>query len=366
MKQQSLLLVGYFSDDPTIYTYSSSFARALRSCGYRVTTFNTKQKLFNYDHRLLAMINNYRVNHVLKKTVAEQKPDILFLIKPDTITAQTIAWIKDRYHPTIIAFHPDNPFAFWNGNSNSNILSSLHLIDHFLCWSKMLIPAVQSAGCDNVHYFPFAFDEEIFFKEIAVMHADEEKYSSDVCFVGTWEPSREAWLSAIAQHMPTINLAIWGNQWKEKLSPTNMLHKHLRGPAIYGDDMIKAFRLSKIVLNFIRQQNMTSHNMRTCEVPASKAFLLTERTYEQAVLLFREDEDIACFATPEELIKKIAFYLPADKLRKQMVENAFALVQKFTITKQLSEIMSSITHEKRRCSYEKHHQHVRRNRACAP
>jgi len=345
-KKLSILLVGNISDNPKIYTYASSFARALLTCGYDVTTFNNKKKLLKsnnrYIQKLSHVINNYYSNYKLTKKVSCIKPDILFLIKPDSITPKAVSNIKKLYNPLIIAFHPDNPFAFWNGNANANFLRSLNTIDHVLCWSKMLMPALKSAGCKNIDYFPFAFDDEIFSQNLILSQQEQEEYISDVCFIGTWEPEREQWLTKIVEKIPTINLAIWGNNWHENLDHKSILHNYIKNNAIYTYDMIKAFRSSKIVLNFIRQQNMTSHNMRTFEVPASKAFILTQRTYEQAEFLFTEDENLACFETVDELIKKIAFYLSNDTLRKQMAEKAFAHVQQFSLVKQLDYFMNNI------------------------
>jgi len=347
--KKTIVLVGKINNNPDVYTYTQSFARALEACNYHVITFNNKKNIFRFNK-----LNNYYCNYELIKTINTIKPDILFLIKPDNITPKTLAYIKHKYNPIIIGFHPDNPFTFWNGNSHANILASLHIIDYFLCWSKMLIPALQSAGCHNVTYFPFGYDHEIFSpnKNLEIL----ETYTSDVCFVGTWEPEREQWLTHVIKNLPTIKLAIWGNRWQEQLAPTSILHKYIKGPALYAHNMIKVFQESKIVLNFIRQQNITSHNMRTFEVPASRAFILTQRTYEQSELLFQEDENIACFETVDELIKKIAFYLSNDTLRKQMAEKAFAHVQQFTLAKQLDYFMNktmqtrrSLKREEKRC-----------------
>ncbi len=127
--------------------------------------------------------------------------------------------------------------------------------------------------------------------------------------------------------------------WAENLSADSILKNKLRGKAIYGQEMIKAFRLCKIVLNFIRRQNETSHNMRTFEVPAAGAFLLTQRTQEQASFLFKEDENIACFGNIDELVKKIKFYLKLDSLRKVIAKKGFEMAQHFKMENVLQGFM---------------------------
>jgi len=256
---------------------------------------------------------------------------LVFFVKAENIYSRTIKKIKDKFKVLITNFYPDNPFVFWNGNSNSNVLNSLTFYDCFLIWSKMLLPALESSGCQKVYYFPFGYDQDLFLRKIELNNKDKEKYSSDICFIGTWEPVREKWLTQLCKKMPDLNLAIWGNMWDENLNKNSILRKAFRGNAIYGTQMRKAFKCSKIVLNFIRKQNMTSANMRTFEVPANRSFLLAERTYEQAELLFKEGESIECFNSIEELIKKVKFYLEDNNLRENIINNSFNKVQDFKL-----------------------------------
>lgn len=321
-----ILLVGAFSSNPAIYTYASSFFTTLKKLDHTVESFNYRKKHIPYFSKINSLITNKK----LLKKVLDYKPELVFFIKAENIFATTIQEIKKISQAKIINFYPDNPFALWNGNSNSQVLASLPLYDCFLSWSHMLTPALLSAGCKHVCYFPFAYDEDIF------LPIDTITYNVDVCFIGTWEPEREQWLAGLQKQLPDIKLAIWGNDWHKKCQSIS-LKKIVMGNAIYGPEMIKAFQSSKIVLNFIRKQNLSSHNMRTCEVPASKSFLLTQRTIEQAELLFKENEQIACFETVEELEEKILFYLDKknEEQRKIMIKNGHKQAQEFTITKQL-------------------------------
>ncbi len=185
----------------------------------------------------------------------------------------------------IINFYPDNPFAVWNGNSTQHVLASLPLYDHFLIWSQMLIPVLYTAGCKNVHYFPLAFEEELFDQNPETV---EPGYQSEVCFIGTWEPARERWLTELLERLPSLNLAIWGDLWSKNISQGNILHTKIRGQALYGEKMLAATRGAAIVLNFIREQNATAHNMRTFEVPASGAFTHTADARAGSAALHRK------------------------------------------------------------------------------
>lgn len=326
-----ILLVGAFSDNPAVYTYASSFNTALQKLGYHVTSFNYRNKIVPWP---LAIFNHIAINKALIKKATAIKPDLVFLVKAENITAATVTFIKKNVCSSIINFYPDNPFVLWNGNSNQQVLTSLPAYSCFLSWSRMLIAPLESAGCAHVCSFPFAYDEDIFSPTSHTPHLDENKYSADVCFVGTWEPMREQQLVDLMDRLPDIDLAIWGNDWQEKCQ-SGKLKKHIRGSAIYNKEMIQAFRASKIVLNFIRVQNMTSHNMRTFEVPASGAFLLTQHTYEQAEIFFKEGESIACFASPDDLADKVFLYLHNEDARRAIIQKGHQQAQNFTLTKQL-------------------------------
>lgn len=328
---KKVLVVGFFHSDPKVYTYSHSFYKSFKKLGYKTCFFNCKKTKSFFD--------SYSLNSSLLKAVAQFNPDLIFFVKSNNIFYKTIRKIKDLFGCHIVNFYPDNPFVFWNGNSNSNILKSLPLYDCFLIWSKMLMPILKTAGSKNLYYFPFGFDTDLFSKELTIDDVDKEKYESDVCFIGTWDEQREEWLTNICEQIPYLNLAIWGNLWQEKLSYNSILRTKLKGKAVYLNEMRKAFDCSKIVLNFIREQNSTSHNMRTLEVLANGSFLLTQRTFEQAIYLFKEGQHLDCFDSIEELKEKINFYLNNEDVRKSIAEEGKIESQKFELKILLEKFM---------------------------
>lgn len=343
MATKKLLLVGYFPDNPFIYAYATSFVPPLKNLGFEVTTFNYRQTVLPFNKcTLCSLYNKYYMNKQFINCVSALKPNVIFFIKAEQITAKTIHFVRKKYTPYLINFYPDSPFAFWNSNSNKDVMYSLQDYDCFLSWSLDLIPALYSAGCKKVNYFPFAFDETLFSKHIILNEEEKKLYNSDVCFIGTWEPERAWWLTELYTKLPHINLAIWGNEWEKNLPIHSPLKKILKGPAIYGISMRKAFTATKIVLNFIRQQNIQAHNMRTFEVPASNAFLLTQWTKDQAEKLFQAGTNIDCFKNIEELIQKVTFYLQHPEIRKKITQKGFETVQMFTLNNQLRTLFSSL------------------------
>ncbi len=328
-----ILVVGAFSSDPTHYTYATSFQRALIVLGHTVEIYNTRPTgIFAYvqHHHDTALV---RASHKFC-------PHVIFLIKAETIAAQTLRRIKQLISCAIINFYTDNPFTLWNNNSNAKVLERLPEIDCFLSWSKMLMSPLISAGCRHLCSFPFAYDETIFNNHGTLAAHEQEAYTADVCFVGSWEPEREHWLAQLHHQCPHVALAIWGNGWQEECRDLS-LKSCIRSAAIYHEKLIKVLRSSKIILNFIRTQNMTSHNMRTFEVPASGGFLLTQRTTEQACDYFKEGESIACFGNLEELVNKVTLYLRHDGIRQHIAQQGHQQAQEFTLTRQLQQYFAT-------------------------
>lgn len=331
-KMKKILLVGYFSDQSDLCTYATSFYNTLSRLGYEVERLDYRK---NYKY-----LNNYFIDSALKKRCRQFKPDVIFFLKAETIAWKTIRYLKQNLSAVIINFYPDNPFTFWNGNSNSDVLNALPYIDHFLIWSKKLIPILLAAGARSVLYFPFAFDEAVFNCGQEAENLLEKVY--DVSFVGSWDKQRQQWLENLIERVPRINLGIWGNRWTEHLPKASFLRKYIMDKAVYGSDMIKIYKSSKIVLNFIRAQNLDAHNMRTFEIPACKAFMLTQYTNDQANFLFKEKDSVQCFKNEDELAAKIDYFLKNSEIRESFAKNAFDVVQKYTLDKQLTALFRKI------------------------
>ena len=333
---KKVLLVGHFGTNPDIYTYAQSFYKTLNHLGYSTIKFEYRQKLVP-----IKVINNFLINKKLIFLTKKLKPDIIFCIKAEIITSKTINKIKKTQNPLLINFYPDNPFTFWNGNSNAHVLNSLPLYNHFLIWGQELMPVLQATGCKKVSYFPFAFDQDLFaYNDQVKDHT--HNYIYDVSFIGTWEPKREHWLERLCLALPSIKLIIYGNEWEKQLKTDSPLRKYLYGQALYGQKMINIFKKTKINLNFIRRQNMQAHNMRTFEIPACGAFLLTQYTKDQASVLFKEGESISCFHSTQELIEKIKYYLICDKEREKIAHSGFIIAQNFTLEKTLKNFMDAL------------------------
>jgi spore maturation protein CgeB len=255
-------------------------------------------------------INRRMMNSAFIETAERIRPDVVLFLKGETIYASAIRHIKRTIQPVLVQWYPDGPFNTAVRNATPDSIASIPLFDIYYIYAHSLMQPLRDAGATRVEYLPFCYDPAMLKMPEKVSEADSEKYSTDVVFAGTWEPMRQWWLEKITE----FDLSVWGNMW-EKVPKDNPLLGRWKGNAVYGDEISKLFAVSKIHLNFLREQNKDSNNVRSFEIPGFGGFLLTQRSKEQAEELYTEGKEIACFDSVDELKEKIRYYLDHEDER---------------------------------------------------
>ncbi|MCX7697937.1 MAG: glycosyltransferase [Candidatus Goldbacteria bacterium] len=318
------------SGDFAYYSRNNDFLKAFRDLKIDYEIFDDQDKydhIFPFKkhslikritHRLTWKYFASRVGKDLIKKIKENNYDVIFILKGWFYSPKTIKKIKEILpNSKLICFNPDNPFNTWHhGVSNDWIRKSIPYYDIYFIWGKFLIDKLYKAGAKKVELLPFWYNPEIHYFLDLKDENEKKYYGSDIAFIGTYDEERAWWLNQIKDY----NLKIWGNGWWK--ANKDLQKKWMKKPA-YGEEFNKICSSSKIVLNIIRKQNIPSHNMRTFESPACKAFVLSTRTNEVKEF-FEEDKEIVLFSNPEELRQKIDFYLKNDKLREKIRESGYA------------------------------------------
>lgn len=154
----------------------------------------------------------------------------------------------------------------------------------------------------------------------------------DVTFVGQNYLNREDYVEYLYKN--GIDVHVWGPGWKNALTPNNkgiinklkskmglnksILPKTNVGGPLSDEELIKMYSRSEISLNFsevvVSDQNydpgtIKRHiRLRDFEAPMSGAFYITG--YQDELKEHYEiDKEIVCYATKEELLGKIRYYL---------------------------------------------------------
>lgn len=320
-----ILISGSLSE----YSANWSFVKAFRRLGYETILIDdereywnnfpfTTSKLFRrISHRLFWKILSKKINDLLLIKVKEIKPDLILIIKGWFYSPKIIKKIKEvEPNSKLICFYWDNPFNTWHHSTSNNwVRESIPFYDFYFIPKRFLLKKLEEQGAKKVFYLPCGCDPEVHYPIEVKDLREKEYYGSDIAFIGTWDKEREWWLS----HLVDYNLKIWGNDWNR--ANRKLQSKWMKKPA-YGEEFAKICSASKIILNIIRKQDKTSHNMKTFEIPACKGFILSNYE-EEAVEFFPENTVAVYYKNVDDLKTKINFYLINGSERSIMVDNAY-------------------------------------------
>ncbi|MCM8799416.1 MAG: glycosyltransferase [Candidatus Omnitrophica bacterium] len=304
-----IILIGEFLKSRLELSYKASF----ESLGCRVFSFHTG--IIPYIFKPLWQ---YTISRKLLRNLNLIKPDLVMVMKGYFLSAQTIIKIKKLTNALIFCFNSDDPFNISHiGSSNKDIIECIPYYDCYFTFSNILVEKIKAKGAKRVEYLPFGFDHHLHFP-VKVSLKEKKIYGNDVVFVGNWSEEREDYLKELLE----FDLGIWGENYWKKFCKNKELKKKWRKKAAYGIEQAKILNSSKISLNILRAQNKGSHNMRTFELPACGAFVISERSPEIEEF-FKEDKELVLFSSSEELKEKIRYYLKNEEKRNEIAYNGF-------------------------------------------
>lgn len=316
--------------DTTQYAPSSPlFLEALRELteerGYQWRFFDEAQYELpgsNIGARLMRRIvrpvTEVALNFGLLTEARRFRPDVLLVVKGRYYWPRILECIKRETGAVLINYATDDP---WNPRASSrHLLKAIPVYDIYASPRRAVLGDVQEAGCPRVAYVRFGYKPSVHYPEVPATPGEEARFSCDVGFVGGADPDRlsffEALLQGLRKRLPGVSLGLYGGYWDSH----PVLRRCARGFAV-GRDYRLAISGAKVVVNLVRRANRDGHVMRTFEVPACGGFMLAERTDEHEEI-FPAGCGVDFFGSVEELVDKIAFYLPKDDERRRMAQRA--------------------------------------------
>jgi spore maturation protein CgeB len=270
---------------------------------------------------MLAQLTNvtpwlHKANLELLGMAYDLKPDLILTIATSGINAGTLAQLHVVIPDTrIYSIFPDTPH-----NLVTNQIECLPLFDRVIVYSSALVDVFKRFGARYVMPLGFAADPDLHHPYIGANKHD--LCYADVSFIGNWRPEREAFLEQLTE----FNLVIWGSDyWKKRTRPQSPLKKLWAGYAAEGAEFSRAVSVSKISLNILGPISWPGPNMRSFELPACQAFVLSERQ-PGITQYFKEGQSIECYSTIEEAREKINYYLREDAARKEIAQAGYKTV----------------------------------------
>jgi spore maturation protein CgeB len=197
--------------------------------------------------------------------------------------------------------------------------------DAFFVFTEEFADTAKGAGY-NAFYLPHAVNNYVF-KPLNLTRSERDLYQSDITFVGGWKKTREMVVDAL--NCLNIKIKVYGPGWLKRNLFNPGLLKCIKGSGLYGDELVKNYISSKIVLNINAWFTEKTYgiNQRVFDVPACGAFLLTDYV-DGLDSFFKIGEEIETYISIDELIDKVRFYIANDNLREKIARRGYEKAQK--------------------------------------
>ncbi len=332
-KKSKILIVGSGDKFTLEYIYFKTF----KYLNFEVNLLNLESSISNRVTAKMKMTFS-NINHFFlqKKTLNyfkqnKKKYDLIIFFKSIFLDKDTLKKIKLMNKNTLIAnIFTDDPFDVLNPViSNKKFLRCIPQFDAFCIWSYRLKKKLESKFKIKSIYLPFGYDS-----------LNNRRYVSygknkiQINFIGTYDSNRSEILKSIK-----IKKIIYGGNWERfKINNFNdfIISKH-----IYGQKINKIMNESAISLNILREQNYTSHNMKTFEIPSNNGLMLTTRSKEQNIF-FKENVSCYMYSSKKELNSKINYILANPKKAKIVRKNGFKQVKKHSYTNRVKKLVKEL------------------------
>jgi hypothetical protein len=294
-------------------------ANALRRLGHAVTQIDP-HNLFPYQNlvgRLIyyggaGLIETY-LGKKLAPLINRRRFDVTFVDNGELIGGRVINILR-KVSPILINYNNDDPFGSRDRKKWRLYLEAVPQYDLLAVVRPANVPEAYALGAKKVLQVFMAVDELDGPREITP--PDRARFSHEVLFIGTWMPERGPFLAELRR--AGLPLAIYGNSW-QKAPEWRTLRPVWQGPAIYGDDYIKAMQLAKVSLGLLSKGNRDLHTTRTFEIPYCGGLFCAERTPEH-LQLYTEDVEAVYWSNVEECSEKCRYLLNNPDLRREIAE----------------------------------------------
>ncbi|MFQ5915184.1 MAG: glycosyltransferase [Nitrospinota bacterium] len=330
------------------YGTAESVKFALEACGHSVAVYDYKDnwiigrlrrvRVVGRDSVSAALVRGFRLRDArLRNLVDRWEPDLLFVLKGETVHRDDIEWARKRGIVTVNWF-PDDPHLF---EAVSRHLATAY--DFFFTNSIQVIDRYRALGCRNISWIAFGCEPR--YQKRFPVRTIAERFKSDVCFVGTCLPERRDLISTLAARS-RASIKVWGRGW-DRYRPPKACRTLRVGPLLsWHDAMVKAYNGASIVINTTNAtQRGWDVNSKVYEAAACGSFVLTNAARSLG-RIFTEGEEVATYESYDELVAAVEHYLSARGERQRIAEAGRAQVyREHTMLHRVQEILAAVTGE---------------------
>jgi spore maturation protein CgeB len=199
------------------------------------------------------------------------------------------------------------------------VMEALPLYDHVFSPRHANLEDLRQLGCAKISYLPFAYAPELHFPESPAASEEWASCPADVVFAGGADRDRVPYMAALIR--AGFQVALYGGYWERYPEARTYVRGHADPQTLR-----MAISTAKVALCLVRRANRDGHVMRTFEVPAIGACMLTEDTEEHREIFGEEGKAVVYFRPILEMIEKLRWLLDHDDERQRLAEAAYRLI----------------------------------------
>jgi spore maturation protein CgeB len=221
--------------------------------------------------------------------------------------------------------------------------------DYVFTLERNCIDFYKGLGCHQVHYLPFAAHREHYRPTTT-----RSPIQRDISFIGSAYWNRVNFFREVLPDLMQYNTVINGIWW-DRLPEAPLYGDRIEiGKWMSPQETAATYSGSKIVINLHRSHideavnNNTlaipavSPNPRTFEIAASGTLQLCDARDDMGNF-YKQGEEIETFASPQEMMDKIHYYLSHEEERQAIVLRAYERTLKdHTYAKRVNEMLTVI------------------------
>jgi len=271
----------------------------------------------------------------------EFRPDLVIVMRGASFLPEVLREIKETGSSLLAYWWLKGPIKIY-----PDTIEEVRCCDLLLSTSRLALDEFRRQVEVPCYYLPLAVDPALH-RRLAVSEEDRRKYDCDVAFVGTWQKARQQ----VIEHLlswTSASLKIWGRGWKEAASGNGRMADCVQGRGIYGEEVVKLFNVARIGLNIHTWHGIPSGiNGLAFEIPACGGMALLEHSDELSDI-YRVGEEVESYASLEELVGKVEFYLGNPQARSRIAEGGYERVQRdHTFTRRMAQMIAAAEETRR-------------------
>lgn len=322
-----VLIIGEFSEG----RLGAYYERAFSQLGVTVGRFDAEAPLLPGwlpQNRLARRLTkSIRWMELQRKCMlaAREGWDAIIAIKAPFLCAESVRALRKQCARTVMIY-PDSP---WDAcTQRDDVLSVLSNFLTTFIWSRELALELRGRGI-WADYLPFAHDP-LDYQAPAVKNTREQS----LAFVGQVYKKRIAWIRAL-EGLP---VKVSGTGWEQRFFGARSSIRVTQTTQM-GRQACAVYTASLGALNVLNEKNLSGHNMRTFEIPATQTLMIGDRTADIEDW-FPDAEASLTAATPGEFREKCEWALLHQEAALQIASQAHARVQTMTYRQRAVEVLT--------------------------